>query len=64
MASRNISSLLHKVVPDRLIKTYRSLQAEKHFYFEVQVAEHCNLNCAGCTHFSSIAKPGYLDAAQ
>ncbi len=64
MASRNISSLLHKVVPDKVLKAYRSVQAEKHFYFEVQVAEHCNLNCAGCTHFSSIAKPGFLDAAQ
>lgn len=28
---------------------------------DVHVVEHCNLNCKGCTHFSSIAKPEYLD---
>jgi hypothetical protein len=25
-------------------------------YLEVQVVDHCNLNCKGCSHFSSIAK--------
>ena len=25
--------------------------------FEIHLAEHCNLNCAGCDHFSSIAEP-------
>ena len=64
MASRNISSLLHKIVPDSVVKAYHNYRAENRFYFEVQVAEHCNLNCAGCTHFSSIAKPGFLDAEQ
>lgn len=29
--------------------------------FEVQVVEHCNLNCAGCDHFSPIAKKEFLD---
>ena len=29
--------------------------------FEVQVAEHCNLNCCNCMHFSPIAKPDFLD---
>ena len=29
--------------------------------FEVQLAEHCNLNCKGCDHFSPIAKPEFLD---
>ena len=28
---------------------------------DVHVVEHCNLNCKGCTHFSPIAKPEYLD---
>ncbi len=64
MASRNISSLLHRIVPNRVVKAYHNYRAENRFYFEVQVAEHCNLNCAGCTHFSSIAKPGFLDAEQ
>lgn len=29
--------------------------------FEVHLAEHCNLNCKGCFHMSSIAKPEFLD---
>lgn len=30
---------------------------------EVQLAEHCNLNCAYCTHFSPLAEPELLDLA-
>lgn len=26
-------------------------------HFEIHLAEHCNLNCAGCCHFSCIAEP-------
>ena len=29
-------------------------------HLEIQVAEHCNLNCASCTHFSPLAKESYL----
>lgn len=29
--------------------------------FEVHLAEHCNLNCKGCDHFSPLAKPRYAD---
>ena len=28
---------------------------------ELHVAESCNLNCRGCTHFSCIAKPEFLE---
>ena len=28
---------------------------------EIHIVEHCNLNCKGCAHFSSIAKESYLD---
>lgn len=31
------------------------------FHFEFHLVEHCNLKCAGCTHFSSIAKKEFLD---
>ena len=27
----------------------------------VSLAEHCNLNCAGCDHFSPLAKPRFAD---
>lgn len=28
---------------------------------EVALAEHCNLNCAGCSHFSPLAEPEVVD---
>lgn len=30
-------------------------------HLEIQVAEHCNLNCASCTHFSPLAEPKFID---
>jgi len=36
----------------------------KLFPVEVHVTEHCNLNCRGCNHFSSIAEEEYLDPEQ
>jgi MoaA/NifB/PqqE/SkfB family radical SAM enzyme len=33
------------------------------FPIEVHVTEHCNLNCKGCSHFSSLAGEEYLDPA-
>lgn len=30
-------------------------------HLEIQVAEHCNLNCASCTHFSPLAEPKYIE---
>jgi MoaA/NifB/PqqE/SkfB family radical SAM enzyme len=32
-------------------------------YFEIHLTEHCNLDCAGCSHFSPIAQEAYLDPA-
>ena len=34
------------------------------FYLEVNLADHCNLNCQCCDHFSPIASPTYLDYDQ
>jgi MoaA/NifB/PqqE/SkfB family radical SAM enzyme len=31
------------------------------FNFEVHVTDHCNLNCAGCGHFSPLVKEGFLN---
>jgi len=28
--------------------------------FECHIVEHCNLNCAGCSHFSCLAEPEFL----
>lgn len=30
-------------------------------YLEISIAEHCNLNCKYCSHFSPIAKPIFAD---
>lgn len=31
------------------------------FHFEFHLVEHCNLKCAGCTHFSPLAEESFLD---
>lgn len=31
------------------------------FLFEVSLAEHCDLNCVGCSHFSPLAEPEFAD---
>jgi hypothetical protein len=36
----------------------------KLFPIEIHITEHCNLNCKGCNHFSSLAKEEYLDPVQ
>lgn len=28
---------------------------------EIHIVDHCNLNCAGCNHFSCLAEPSYID---
>jgi ABC-2 type transport system ATP-binding protein len=30
----------------------------------VHVTDHCNLNCAGCTHFSNISEPGFASVEE
>ena len=32
--------------------------------FEIHLAEHCNLNCAGCDNFSCIAEPELVDVEE
>jgi hypothetical protein len=27
---------------------------------EMHIVDHCNLNCAGCNHFCSLAEPFYI----
>ncbi|MDR1948043.1 MAG: hypothetical protein LBQ38_01495 [Spirochaetaceae bacterium] len=31
------------------------------FPVEIHITEHCNINCKGCSHFSSLADEDYLD---
>lgn len=40
----------------------RQLQSTVYdFHFEFHIVEHCNLKCAGCTHFSPLAKEEFLN---
>jgi MoaA/NifB/PqqE/SkfB family radical SAM enzyme len=45
---------LKKTSPERLKQ--RSL-----LRFEINIVDHCNLNCMGCEHFSPIAEEKYID---
>lgn len=33
-------------------------------YIELHIADHCNVNCKGCTHFSNIAPKWFYDLEQ
>ena len=59
---------LGKIITFKAIeKIYRDLhifylrKISKKFFFEVSLVDHCNLNCVGCSHFSSIADECFLD---
>jgi MoaA/NifB/PqqE/SkfB family radical SAM enzyme len=34
------------------------------FHLDVHVTDHCNLNCRGCEHYSSISEPIFADLGQ
>ena len=40
--------------------TFLGKQLKKTLNFEINVAEHCNLNCQSCNHFSPLAKEIFL----
>lgn len=45
------------------VKPYRSPEFPsiyKGLTMEIHIVDHCNLNCAGCNHFSPLAKPWYI----
>lgn len=42
----------------------RAYHPHEKLRFEVQVAEHCNLNCAACYHYAPLAEPEFLDLDQ
>ena len=42
------------------IRNFRKLYKKK-IILEVHAAEHCNLKCSSCSHFSPLAEPGFCD---
>ena len=65
----NLKRLLKNALPGRLLKGYYKrrrphyLLPNERLFFDVHLAEHCNLNCAGCNHFSPLAEPEFADPA-
>lgn len=46
---------------DRLERCINHCLPRAELSFEVALAEHCDLNCAGCDHFSPLAEPEFAD---
>lgn len=45
-------------------RTFRCGPVEEGIFVEIMVVDHCNLNCAGCDHFSSIANPHFMSVEE
>jgi len=67
---KDIPALLRTYISPQLFQDVYQLivikgkRVTKLFPIEVHVVEHCNLNCGGCNHFSSLAKEEYLQPEQ
>lgn len=55
--NENITQLYHQLLIEQ--RRRQSITPWDKIPFEVHLAEHCNLNCASCAHFSSIASEEY-----
>lgn len=47
-----------------LKKKAKKFFAAKDFYFEVTACEHCNLQCAMCSHYSPLADKSFVDTGE
>jgi organic radical activating enzyme len=71
-----IKPFIKAVIPDRMLKTYRRFKKKRYWLyklpkklsrrrnllrFDIHLTDHCNLNCSGCEHFSSLADKTFLD---
>jgi len=67
---KDIPALLRTYISPQLFQDVYQLivikgkRVTKLFPIEVHAVEHCNLNCGGCNHFSSLAKEEYLQPEQ
>jgi len=64
---QHTKEILKKIIPDWILQFRRIYRANKRIKrrsllcFEVHLADHCNLNCKNCSHFSPLVKEKYLD---
>ncbi|GHV07385.1 hypothetical protein FACS189485_17650 [Spirochaetia bacterium] len=55
------SFLYHYLAPLFKTVTRTSEKPRKQLRFQINLTDHCNLNCAGCTAFSPLAEEKYMD---
>jgi len=67
---KDIPILLRTYISPQILQDIHQLvvikgkRITKLFPVEVHIVEHCNLNCKGCNHFSSLAKEEFLQPEQ
>ena len=71
MNLRQLRKVIKWLIPDKILYknivpfyktiTKASSKKKKLLKFQVNVADHCNLNCKGCTAFSPLSQETYLD---
>ena len=67
---KDVPALLRTYISPQILQDIYQLivikgkRITKLFPVEIHVVEHCNLNCSGCNHFSSLAKEEYLQPEQ
>lgn len=54
----------YKIFFKKIVKNFRAYRRSTLLRFQVHLAEHCNLNCKYCDHFSPLAKPGFLNISE
>ncbi len=56
-----VAEKLVKYTGDAMYRTVAKCTPRPSLRFEINLTEHCDLNCAGCTHFSPLAEPEFAD---
>lgn len=46
---------------DKFFNKGAKINTVEMYNIEVNIVDHCNLNCYGCTHFSTIAPKNFID---
>jgi sulfatase maturation enzyme AslB (radical SAM superfamily) len=69
----NVFSFIRKILPDSIYYSglfiplrimYGEMVKDKkrtNLRFDIHIADHCNLNCASCEHFSPLAPKNFID---
>jgi MoaA/NifB/PqqE/SkfB family radical SAM enzyme len=64
---RYTKEIFRKFIPNAILSYRANLLAKKKLYrlkllkFEIHIADHCNLNCKSCSHFSPLVNEKFLD---